>query len=102
MLIIFLHGADMDLITTATLKTVNRFNEAFNKHNVDQIMALMTDDCIFENTRPVPPMENDLKGRKLSERFGRKCSNVLRKPASVLKKFLPKVIGVLYVGFIIG
>lgn len=63
MLIIFLHGADMDLITTATLKTVNRFNEAFNKHNVDQIMALMTDDCIFENTRPTPDGER-FEGQK--------------------------------------
>ena len=53
----------MDLITTATLKTVNRFNEAFNKHNVDQIMALMTDDCIFENTRPTPDGER-FEGQK--------------------------------------
>jgi ketosteroid isomerase-like protein len=40
-----------------TVDTVNRFNEAFNRHDVDAIMALMTDDCVFENTRPVPDGE---------------------------------------------
>jgi uncharacterized protein (TIGR02246 family) len=33
---------------------VDAFNEAFNRHDVDAIMALMTDDCVFENTRPAP------------------------------------------------
>ena len=33
---------------------VEQFNEAFNNHDVDGIMALMTDDCVFENTRPAP------------------------------------------------
>ena len=38
----------------STIEVVNRFNEAFNRHDVDAIMALMTDDCVFDNTRPVP------------------------------------------------
>ena len=33
---------------------VERFNEAFNGHDVDGVMELMTDDCVFENTRPAP------------------------------------------------
>jgi ketosteroid isomerase-like protein len=33
---------------------VERFNEAFNRHDVDATMALMTDDCVFENTYPPP------------------------------------------------
>lgn len=37
-----------------TLETINRFNAAFNRHDVDAIMALMTDDCVFENTNPPP------------------------------------------------
>ena len=37
-----------------THATVERFNEAFNRHDVDAIMALMTDDCVFENTHPAP------------------------------------------------
>jgi ketosteroid isomerase-like protein len=45
------------MITKETLKTINKFNEAFNNHDVDQIMSLMTEDCIFENTRPSPDGE---------------------------------------------
>ena len=37
-----------------TLTVIHRFNDAFNRHDVDGIMALMTDDCVFENTRPAP------------------------------------------------
>ena len=37
-----------------TLDTITRFNDAFNRHDVDAIMALMTDDCVFENTVPPP------------------------------------------------
>jgi ketosteroid isomerase-like protein len=33
---------------------VERFNEAFNRHDVDGIMSLMTEDCVFENPRPAP------------------------------------------------
>ena len=33
---------------------VEQFNDAFNLHDVNAIMALMTDDCVFENTRPAP------------------------------------------------
>lgn len=38
----------------ATLEAVRRFNDAFNRHDVDGVMALMTDDCVFENTNPPP------------------------------------------------
>ena len=38
----------MDPVTAKTLATIERFNEAFNRHDVDAIMALMTDDCVFE------------------------------------------------------
>ena len=37
-----------------TLKAVDRFNDAFNRHNVDEVMSAMTADCLFENTNPVP------------------------------------------------
>jgi ketosteroid isomerase-like protein len=36
------------------LEIVRRFNEAFGRHDVDAVMALMTDDCVVENTRPAP------------------------------------------------
>jgi ketosteroid isomerase-like protein len=31
---------------------VARFNEAFNRHDVDAVMALMSADCVFEGTAP--------------------------------------------------
>lgn len=43
--------------TTATRETIDRFNEVFNQHDVDAIMALMTDDVVFENTAPRPDGE---------------------------------------------
>ena len=46
-----------DDVTARTLATVERFNEAFNHHDVDAVMALMTDDVLFENTSPSPDGE---------------------------------------------
>ena len=41
----------------ATLAVVERFNEAFNRHDVDAVMAAMTEDCVFDSTRPPPDGE---------------------------------------------
>jgi ketosteroid isomerase-like protein len=41
-------------MTEQTLATIHRFNEAFNRHDVDAVMGLMTEDCVFDNTRPPP------------------------------------------------
>jgi len=43
-----------DPMSDATRAVVERFNEAFNRHDVDAIMQCMTADCVFENTRPAP------------------------------------------------
>lgn len=43
----------MKKIETA-LRVVLEFNDAFNRHDVAGMMALMTDDCVFENTDPAP------------------------------------------------
>jgi steroid delta-isomerase-like uncharacterized protein len=40
-----------------TLSVIQQFHDAFNRHDVDAIMALMTEDCIFENTFPPPDGE---------------------------------------------
>ncbi|MGH9173796.1 MAG: nuclear transport factor 2 family protein [Vicinamibacterales bacterium] len=40
--------------TAVTLKVIEHFNDVFNRHDVDAIMAAMTDDCVFENTSPAP------------------------------------------------
>lgn len=37
-----------------TLSVVENFNAAFNRHDVDAVMNLMTPDCVFENTNPPP------------------------------------------------
>ena len=47
----------MDTMTAETLATIERFNEAFNRHDVDAVMALMTEDVVFENTSPPPDGE---------------------------------------------
>ena len=43
--------------TKATLMAIERFNEAFGRHDVDGVMRAMTDDCVFENTWPPPDGE---------------------------------------------
>ena len=35
-----------------TLSAVSRFDAAFGRHDVDAVMAAMTDDCVFESTAP--------------------------------------------------
>ena len=41
----------------STEAVVNRFNAVFNQHDVPGIMAMMTDDCVFDSTRPPPDGE---------------------------------------------
>lgn len=41
----------------STEAVVRAFNDALNAHDVDAVMALMTDDCVFENTSPPPDGE---------------------------------------------
>jgi ketosteroid isomerase-like protein len=50
-------SASSDPVGAATLATVERFNDAFNRHDVAAVMALMTDDCVFDSTRPPPDGE---------------------------------------------
>jgi ketosteroid isomerase-like protein len=40
-----------------TRDIIDRFNDTFNRHDVDAVMALMTDDVVFENTSPAPDGE---------------------------------------------
>ncbi len=41
-----------DDVTPATIEAVERFNAAFNQHDVDATIALMTEDAVFESTSP--------------------------------------------------
>jgi ketosteroid isomerase-like protein len=44
----------VDELSASTLAAIERFNAAFGAHDVDGVMAAMTDDCVFENTGPAP------------------------------------------------
>jgi len=46
-----------DPLTLSTLAQVARFNEAFDRHDVDGVMEAMSEDCVFENTCPPPDGE---------------------------------------------
>jgi ketosteroid isomerase-like protein len=43
--------------TDATVAAVERFSAAFDRQDVDAVMAAMTEDCVFENTSPAPDGE---------------------------------------------
>lgn len=43
--------------TASTEAVVRAFGDALNAHDVDAVMAMMTDDCVFENTAPFPDGE---------------------------------------------
>jgi ketosteroid isomerase-like protein len=60
--------------TEETRAVIERFNAAFARHDVDAVMALMTDDCVFENTWPAPDgtrYEGQAAVRAFWERFFR-------------------------------
>ena len=37
-----------------TRMVIDRFNEAFNRHDADALAAVLTDDTVFEDTSPAP------------------------------------------------
>lgn len=38
----------------SAMRVVIDFNAACNRHDVDGMMRLMSDDCVFDNTEPAP------------------------------------------------
>ena len=38
----------------AAMRVALAFNDALNRHDVPAMMALMSEDCVFENTSPAP------------------------------------------------
>ena len=54
--------------TKATLEAIERFNDAFGRHDVDGVMKAMTADCIFENTCP-PPDGERYEGKEIVREF---------------------------------
>jgi ketosteroid isomerase-like protein len=57
-----------DVLTASTVEVINQFNDAFNRHDVQAVMALMTEDCVFENTYP-PPDGERFEGQEAVRRF---------------------------------
>jgi ketosteroid isomerase-like protein len=53
-----------------TASVVDRFNDAFNRHDADALAELMTDDTIFENTSP-PPDGRRIDGKRAVVEFWR-------------------------------
>src|SRR5208282_4581858 len=45
---------DADMTNAATRAVIDRFNEAFNRHDLDALANLLTDDTVFVDTSPVP------------------------------------------------
>ena len=45
-----------DAVTTdpTTRETIDRFNDAFNRHDAETLAVLLTDDTVFEDTSPAP------------------------------------------------
>lgn len=44
----------MNAEDSAALAFIELFNDAFNRRDLDAVMALMTEDVVFENTTPPP------------------------------------------------
>ncbi len=40
--------------TKTALDVVNNFNETWNRADLDAILELISEDCVFENTSPAP------------------------------------------------
>ncbi len=57
-----------NMLTLSTVEVINQFNEAFNRHDVQAVMALMTEDCILDNTYP-PPDGERFEGQESVRRF---------------------------------
>jgi|SRR5580698_1190075 len=51
---------DSRMPTTRTV--IDRFNEAFNRHDADALAPLLTDDTVFEDTSP-PPDGQRIEGK---------------------------------------
>jgi len=72
--------------TNATLAAIERFNEAFGRHDVDGVMRAMTDDCVFENTWPPPDGERHVGQEAVCgfwERFFRSSTNAAFEPEEI-------------------
>jgi ketosteroid isomerase-like protein len=54
----------------ATRMVIDRFNEAFNRHDADALAPLLTDDTVFEDTSPAPDGQR-IEGKAAAVEFWR-------------------------------
>lgn len=54
----------------STRAVIDRFNEAFNRHDADALTPLLTDDTVFEDTSP-PPDGRRIEGKAAVVEFWR-------------------------------
>jgi ketosteroid isomerase-like protein len=54
--------------TASTIEVIKQFSDAFNRHDIQAVMALMTEDCVFENTYP-PPDGERFEGQEAVRHF---------------------------------
>jgi hypothetical protein len=52
-------------VTTA--EVIDRFNEAFQRHEPSLLVGLIADDCVLENTQPAPDGARHVGGRACLE-----------------------------------
>lgn len=57
-----------DALTATTIKITELLEDAINRRDVDAVMALFADDCVFENTSP-PPDGERLEGQQAIRAF---------------------------------
>jgi ketosteroid isomerase-like protein len=65
------HDQTVELQEQATRAAIDRFNEAFNRHDADALAALLTDDTVFEDTSPAPDGRR-IEGKSAVVEFWRK------------------------------
>ena len=65
-------SSEQDSATSAdaTRIVIDRFNDAFNRHDADALAALLTDDTLFEDTSP-PPDGRRIEGKAAVVEFWR-------------------------------
>ncbi len=63
-------NAENDSPAAATRTVIDRFNAAFNRHDVDSLASLLTDDTVFEDTSP-PPDGRRIQGKAAVVAFWR-------------------------------
>ena len=56
----------------AAIRLVLEFNEAFNRHDTEGMLRLISEECVFEHSGPLPD-GTSYRGKKEICRFWKKC-----------------------------